>query len=135
MEKQMYHHSSEEKIFTPQKLLRDLETARLFPMWFPSLVLVIILSYTYRIQEKLEHAFAAYCSNDVSESESKCQRVLESLHTPIQQAIKSGQYRSAGGYEDYSKAMDNLETEYRNTKGKGCQVTYNAVSWNIGLNI
>ncbi len=52
-----------------------------------------------------------------------CRQVIDNLYKPIGEAIESGQYASAGGYTKYSEAMKNLEAEYRNTNGKGPQVS------------
>ena len=77
----------------------------------------------YQIQGQLEQEYAAYCFKNIEESEKMCRRVIDNLYRPIDDAIQSGQYASAGGYTKYSKAMKNLEAEYRKTKGKGSQVT------------
>ncbi len=84
---------------------------------------VALYLFNYQFQGQLEQEYAAYCSKNREESEKMCRRVIDNLYRPIDEAIQTGQYASAGGYTKYSKAMKKLEAEYRKTKGKGSQVT------------
>ncbi len=81
-----------------------------------------LLYREYQFQEKLEEEYNAYCFN-IEESEKRCHQVIDELYRPISEAVQSGQYVSVGGYTEYSKAMKNLEAEYRKIKGKGCRVS------------
>ncbi len=45
-------------------------------------------------------------------------------YKPISEAYERGDYTKPGGYKAYADAMQVLEKEYRNTKGKGTQVEF-----------
>ncbi|KAG5855837.1 hypothetical protein ANANG_G00000840 [Anguilla anguilla] len=75
--------------------------------------------YQLELMNQLQTEYEAVCEKNVVESKKACESIIRQTFEPLERNIASGEYMSAGGYQQYRKELQNCIKNYDSAAGKG----------------
>ncbi|KAL7884481.1 hypothetical protein AOLI_G00072510 [Acnodon oligacanthus] len=67
----------------------------------------------------LKKEYEEFVKQNMEESRKACGSIITRVFGPLEEAVKEGTYMQAGGYTEYSSALENAVKHYRSEKGHG----------------